>query len=117
MRGNRQGVHTSRKFFCQHPVDHSVPFDPGFPGKGRCSDMDAEMRFSLGPAPCVARMLAALVDDLQLARRKLSLQLCRNPSPSLAKLHFNAHGFVNSLKAHYLSVEAHSYCGICIPRS
>jgi hypothetical protein len=117
MRGNRQGVHASRKLFRQDLVNHPVPFDPQLPCEGRCSNMDAEMRFSLRSAPRVARMLAALVDDLKLARGEFSLQLLANTPTSLAKLHFATHGFVNLLKAHYLNVEAHPYCGICIARS
>jgi hypothetical protein len=117
MRENCQGVQTSRKFFRQYPVNHPVPFDSGFPCESRCANMDTEVGFPSRPTSRVARMLAALVDDLKLARRELFLQLCGNPLTSHAKLHFVAHGFVNSLKSHYLSVNAYSYCGICIPRS
>ena len=95
MRGYRQGVHTSRKLLCQGTVNHPVPFEPGLPCEGRCANLNPEMGFPFGSASRVASVLVAFVDDLKLARRKLSLELCGNPSPSLAKLHFAAHGFVN----------------------
>jgi len=117
MCGNRQGVQTSRPLFRQGPVHHPVPFDPGLPGEGSGANMDPKVGFSLRPTSRMARVLAALVDDLKLARREFLLQLCRNSPTSLAKLYFATHGFVNSLKSHYLNVNAYSYCGICIPRS
>jgi hypothetical protein len=103
---NDQGVDASRKLFRQGLVDHSMPLDPGFPFESHSSDKDTEVCFSLRPAADVTGMLVAFIDDLKFARRELPLQLCVNSPTPFAKLNFAAHGFVNSLEAHYVVSEA-----------
>lgn len=67
-------MHPRGKFFREDRVDKTVTLDPALAGKRCCYDRDAEMGFTLGTMAGMTDMAVRLVDDVEVLRRKRSVE-------------------------------------------